>query len=136
MVPPEPAGRPGGRGRPPATARRRRDGPASRRSGRRPGPTATACSRTTDLRKGEGAKLYASFRKDLGRAAKASPWFRDDPTRLTNLWHGLGIGALVLAAVVAFIAVFEDGVDGRHHVRLHAEPMGFGSPSSPSARSS
>ena len=79
-----------------------------------------------ELRKGEGAKLYAAFRKNLGKAAKASPWFRDDPTRLTNLWHGIGIAAIIAAVVGAFVTVFEDGVDGESTVRLHSEPMAVG----------
>jgi len=79
-----------------------------------------------ELRKGEGAKLYAAFRKDLGKAAKASPWFRDDPTRLTGLWLAIGIAAVIAAVVGAFIAVFEDGVDGETTIRLHSEPMAIG----------
>jgi uncharacterized membrane protein YgcG len=79
-----------------------------------------------DLRKGEGARLYAAFRKSIGRAAKTSPWFRDDPSHLTTLWHGLGIGALVLAVVAAFVGLTETGVDGNSTIRLHTEPMALG----------
>jgi uncharacterized membrane protein YgcG len=79
-----------------------------------------------ELRQGEGAKLYATFRKALGRAAKGSPWFRDDPSRLTNLWHGIGIGALVLAGIVAFLGLPEEGVGGTSSLRPHAEPLLLG----------
>ncbi|HEX7473202.1 MAG TPA: TPM domain-containing protein, partial [Candidatus Limnocylindrales bacterium] len=79
-----------------------------------------------ELRKGAGAKLYASFRKGLGKAAKASPWFRDDPTRLTGLWQAVGIVALVVAGVAAVVGAGEQGVAGDPGLRPHAEPLAIG----------
>jgi uncharacterized membrane protein YgcG len=79
-----------------------------------------------ELRKGAGAKLYSAFRKNLGKAAKASPWFRDDPTRLTGLWLSVGIVALVLALIGAVLGATEKGVDDQLTFRLHAEPMALG----------
>jgi uncharacterized membrane protein YgcG len=58
----------------------------------------------SELKSGEGAKLWASFKKDAGRAAKAAGYFRDDPNRLTGRWLAVGIG--LIAAVVAFGFIF------------------------------
>jgi uncharacterized membrane protein YgcG len=56
------------------------------------------------LKAGEGAKLYNSFRKNLGRAAKATGFFKDDPNSLSTKWAG--IGALLIGLVVVFGFVF------------------------------
>ena len=58
----------------------------------------------SELKSGEGAKLWESFKKDAGRAAKAAGYFRDDPNRLTGRW--LAVGIALIAAVVAFGFVF------------------------------
>ena len=58
----------------------------------------------SELKGGEGAKLWESFKKDAGRAAKAAGYFRDDPNRLTGRW--LGVGIALIAAVVAFGFIF------------------------------
>ena len=58
----------------------------------------------TQLKSGEGAKLYESFRGNMGRAAKASGWFRDNPNSLTGRWAAIGGG--LIAAVVAFGFLF------------------------------
>jgi uncharacterized membrane protein YgcG len=61
----------------------------------------------TQLKGGEGAKLYESFRKNAGRAAKSSGWFRDDPNAMTSRWTTIG-GVLIAAAVVfGFFFVFD-----------------------------
>jgi uncharacterized membrane protein YgcG len=54
----------------------------------------------SELKGGEGAKLWESFKRDAGRAAKAAGYFRDDPNRLTGRW--LAVGIALIAAVVAF----------------------------------
>ena len=122
--------RPARRGRrsagcPAPAAGRRRGGPRRSRpdAGRRHGDGVLS---SDELRKGAGAKLYSTFRKNLGRAAKASPYFRDDPTRFDRPLARAGIGALVLAIVGAVLGVTEEGVDGRTGFRLHAEPMALG----------
>ncbi len=51
------------------------------------------------LREGAGKELLDGFRRDLGRAAGAEGWYRDDPNRLTGRWFAIGIGAIVLAAI-------------------------------------
>ena len=61
-----------------------------------------------ELRQGEGKKLYDSFRTALGKAAGASGWFRDDPTKLTGRWTGVG-GALAVAAGILFAIFMFDG---------------------------
>ena len=61
----------------------------------------------TELKAGEGAKLYESFRKNLGRAAKAAGFFKEDPNKLAGTWAGIG-GLLIGAAVVfGFIFVLD-----------------------------
>ena len=108
------------------SATRRRS--SSRRSGRRRSRPGDGVLSNDQLRKGTGAKLFASFQKSLGRAAKASPWFRDDPTRLTGRWRVVGIVALVGALIGAVVGATEQGVDGNSALRPHAEPIaaGFG----------
>ena len=58
----------------------------------------------SELKGGEGAKLWESFKQDSGRAAKATGYFRDDPNRLTGRW--LAVGIALIAAVVAFGFIF------------------------------
>ena len=57
-----------------------------------------------ELKAGEGAKLYESFRKNIGRAAKATGFFKEDPNKLSAKWAG--IGGLLIGLVVVFAFVF------------------------------
>ena len=61
----------------------------------------------TQLKGGEGAKLYASFRKNLGRASKAAGFFRDDPNRLPARWAAIGGVAIGAVVVFGFLFVFD-----------------------------
>jgi uncharacterized membrane protein YgcG len=59
------------------------------------------------LKAGKGQELWQSFRKDLGRAAKAAGWFRDDPNRLTGRWAGVGIGVVIATLVFGWFFAFD-----------------------------
>ncbi len=61
----------------------------------------------TQLKTGEGAKLYESFKKNAGRAAKAAGFFREDPNSLPAKWAGIAIGLIVAVVVFGFIFVFD-----------------------------
>ncbi|MEO5704201.1 MAG: TPM domain-containing protein [Candidatus Limnocylindrales bacterium] len=61
----------------------------------------------TQLKSGEGARLYASFKKNMGRAAKAAGYFKDDPNRLPATWTGLAVGLIVAVVVFGFLFVFD-----------------------------
>jgi len=61
----------------------------------------------TKLKSGEGAKLWASFQKDIGRAAKSSGYFREDPNKLPAHWTGIGILLFVAVAAFGFVFVFD-----------------------------
>jgi uncharacterized membrane protein YgcG len=61
----------------------------------------------TTLKAGEGAKLYESFRKNLGRAAKASGFFKEDPNKLSATWAGIGGTLIGVVLVFAFIFVLD-----------------------------
>jgi len=61
-----------------------------------------------ELKKGEGKELFDAFKPAMGKAALASGWFRDDPTKLTNRWVGIGI-ALAIVAFVGFFFLMFDG---------------------------
>jgi uncharacterized membrane protein YgcG len=63
------------------------------------------------LKEGEGAKLYSSFRKDLGRAAKAAGYFREDPNKLSAVWAGVGIGVVVAVVLFGFVFAFDTSED-------------------------
>jgi uncharacterized membrane protein YgcG len=65
------------------------------------------------LKGGEGKSLYGAFRKELGRVAAASGWFRDDPTAITGHWLAIGIGLAVAAAVVFFFFAMDRSDDSR-----------------------
>ena len=60
-----------------------------------------------ELKAGEGKKLFDAFKPSLGRAAKDSGWFRDDPTKVTGRWTGIG-GALAILAAIAFFFLVAD----------------------------
>jgi uncharacterized membrane protein YgcG len=59
------------------------------------------------LKTGTGKKLYDAFEKAMGRAALASGWFRDDPTRITSRWGVVGFGVGAAAVAAAFFLVFD-----------------------------
>jgi uncharacterized membrane protein YgcG len=61
----------------------------------------------TQLKTGEGAKLYESFRKNMGRSAKAAGYFREDPNALPAKWAGIAVGLIVAVVVFGFIFVFD-----------------------------
>jgi uncharacterized membrane protein YgcG len=61
----------------------------------------------TSLKAGEGAKLWESFRKDLGRAAKQSGYFREDPNKLPGRWVGIGVALMVAVVAFGFVFVFD-----------------------------
>jgi uncharacterized membrane protein YgcG len=61
----------------------------------------------TKLKSGEGAKLWASFQKDIGRAAKASGYFREDPNKLPTKWAGIGVTVIVAVVLFGFVFVFD-----------------------------
>ena len=59
------------------------------------------------LKAGEGAKLYESFRKNLGRSAKAAGFFKEDPNKLSAAWAGTGGLLIGLVVVFAFFFVLD-----------------------------
>jgi uncharacterized membrane protein YgcG len=75
-------------------------------------PTGWEVLTSDRLKAGEGKKLFEEFKADLGRAAKASGWFRDDPNRLPGRWTGIGIGLIVAAGIAAFLFAFDTSDNG------------------------
>ena len=71
----------------------------------------------TQLKAGEGAKLYESFRKNLGRAAKAAGFFKEDPNKLTGKWAGIGALLIGFAVVFAFIFVLDTNEDSSNLIK-------------------
>lgn len=71
-----------------------------------------------ELRQGEGKKLFDRFKPLMGAAAQASGWFRDDPTKITGRWTGIG-GAL---AIIAGIAFFFLAVDSNENTSTLIKP--------------
>jgi uncharacterized membrane protein YgcG len=71
-----------------------------------------------ELRQGEGKKLYDRFKPLIGAAAQASGWFRDDPTKITGRWTGIGGALAILAAVAFFLLV----VDGNENMSTFIQP--------------
>lgn len=61
----------------------------------------------SQLKTGEGAKLWASFNKNVGRAAKAAGYFREDPNKLPGQWAGIAIALIVGVVVFGFFFVFD-----------------------------
>lgn len=64
------------------------------------------------LKGGEGAKLWDSFKSNIGRAAKATGFFRDDPNSLAGRWAGIGIAVIVLVVVFGFFFAFDKSDSG------------------------
>ena len=69
------------------------------------------------LKGGEGSKLWESFKKDIGRAAKAAGYFRDDPNRLTGRWLAVAIGLIVAVVVFGFLFAFDTSEDNSNLFR-------------------
>jgi uncharacterized membrane protein YgcG len=65
-----------------------------------------------ELKAGEGAKLFESFKKDLGRAAKSAGYFREDPNRLPQRWLGTGIAVIVAVAIFGFFFAVDTSDNG------------------------
>ena len=61
----------------------------------------------TQLKAGEGAKLYESFKRNIGRSAKSAGFFREDPNKLPAKWTGIAVGLIVLVVVFGFFFVFD-----------------------------
>src|SRR5215212_3951858 len=61
----------------------------------------------TSLKAGEGAKLWESFKQDIGSAAKRSGYFREDPNRLPGRWTGIGVIVIVAVVLFGFVFVFD-----------------------------
>ena len=70
-------------------------------------PTGWEVLTSEQLKAGKGKQLFDEFKADLGRAAKASGLFRDDPNRLPGRWTAMGIGLIVAAGIAAFLFVFD-----------------------------
>ncbi len=77
------------------------------------------------LKAGEGAKLYASFKKDLGRAAKSSGFFREDPNKLSTQWTGIGVGVIVGAAVFGFFFILDKSEDSPYLFQPNRDVLGL-----------
>ncbi len=71
----------------------------------------------TQLKAGEGAKLYESFRKNLGRAAKSAGFFKEDPNKLSATWAGIGGVLIGIVVVFAFIFVLDTNEDSSNLIK-------------------
>lgn len=61
----------------------------------------------TQLKSGEGAKLWESFRSDLGRAAEKSGYFRENPNKLPARWIGVAVALIAAVVLFGFVFVFD-----------------------------
>jgi uncharacterized membrane protein YgcG len=69
------------------------------------------------LKTGAGAKLFASFKNDMGRAAKAAGYFREDPNKLPTKWLGFAIALIVAVVILAFFFVLDTSKDSDSFLR-------------------
>lgn len=75
----------------------------------------------TSLKSGQGAKLYEAFKKDLGRAAKAAGYFREDPNKLSARWLGLGVALIIAVVVFGFFFAFDTSEESENLFRTGRE---------------
>jgi uncharacterized membrane protein YgcG len=68
------------------------------------------------LKAGRGKELYDAFKPQIGKAAAADGWFRDDPTKITGRWIAIGVGLVIAAIAFAFL-FFLDTSDGPNLVQ-------------------
>jgi uncharacterized membrane protein YgcG len=61
----------------------------------------------TELKAGEGAKLWESFKSDIGRAAKSSGYFRENPNKLPSRWIGIAVALIAAVVLFGFVFVFD-----------------------------
>ena len=71
----------------------------------------------TQLKAGEGAKLYESFRKNLGRAAKSTGFFKEDPNKLPATWTGIAGALIGIVLVFAFVFVLDTSDNSEHLIK-------------------
>jgi uncharacterized membrane protein YgcG len=74
-------------------------------------PTGWEVLTSERLKTGKGKVLYDAFKANLGRDAKSSGFFSDDPNHLPTRWTGIGIGLIVAAAIAAFLFAFDTSDD-------------------------
>ena len=74
------------------------------------------------LRAGTGAKLYEDFKKHVGIAAASSGWFRDDPTKLSGRWAGIGT-LVAIGAPIAFALTCIAGEESPDFIKPGYEPL-------------
>lgn len=75
----------------------------------------------TALKSGQGAKLYAAFHKDLGRAAKAAGYFREDPNTLSARWLAIGVTLIIAVVVFGFFFAFDTSEESENLFRTGRE---------------
>ncbi|HXG26688.1 MAG TPA: TPM domain-containing protein [Candidatus Binatia bacterium] len=75
----------------------------------------------SQLKAGEGAKLWESFRKYLGRAARKSGYFREDPNHLTSQWVGIATFLIVGVVIFGFIFVLDTNENSDRLVKFGRE---------------
>jgi uncharacterized membrane protein YgcG len=78
-----------------------------------------------ELKAGEGKKLFDAFRPAIGRAAKASGWFRDDPTKLTSRWASVGVALGFLSVLAAFFLMLDTSESSSALIRPSREYLGW-----------
>jgi len=79
----------------------------------------------SQLREGEGKKLYDSFKTSIGQAALRSGWFRDDPNAITSRWLGIGIAVIVVEAVLFFVFAMDGSDSSTTLLKPGAEWLGI-----------
>jgi uncharacterized membrane protein YgcG len=77
-----------------------------------------------ELQAGKGKELFDGFKSELGKAAVASGWFRDDPTKITARWVGVAIGLAVAVIIFGWVYVI-DTSDNSELFRVGREYLGW-----------